>query len=48
MNIKNKRPSPLMKYAGLPIGSGNPKYLLVLAAGFLTAFAVMLPYIIYA
>ena len=47
MNIKNKRPSPLMKYAGLPIGSGNPKYLLVLAAGFLTAFAVMLPYIIY-
>ena len=47
MNIKNKRPSPLMKYAGLPIGSGSPKYLLVLAVGFLTAFAVMLPYIIY-
>ncbi len=42
MQVNNKRPLfwPLFE-------KGKPKYFFVLAAGFLTAFAVMLPYILY-
>lgn len=42
MEVKNKRP-----LAGSPFAGGQARYLFVLAVGFVTCFAVMLPYIIY-
>ncbi len=48
MEVKNKRPAVISRLLGSPLSQkGQPKYLFVLAVGFLTAFAVMLPYIIY-
>ena len=42
MEVKNKRP-----LHGSIFAAGNAQYLFVLAVGFISAFAVMLPYMIY-
>ena len=47
MNVKNKRPAFISRILGSPFFTREPRYLFVLAVGFLTAFAVMLPFIIY-
>ena len=46
MDVKNRRPAALSRIFGSATGNG-PRYFFVLAVGFLTAFAVMLPFIVY-
>ena len=47
MNVKNKRPAVISRILGSPLFKGEPRYLFVLAVGFITAFAVMLPFLLY-
>ena len=47
MEVKNRRPAMLSKLFAPPYDVGEARYLFVLAVGFLTAFSVMIPYIIY-
>lgn len=47
MEVKNKRPAFISRIYGSPYFSAEGRYLFVLAVGFITAFFVMLPYIIY-
>ena len=46
MDVKNRRPAALSRIFGSATGN-EPRYFFVLAVGFLTAFAVMLPFIVY-
>ena len=47
MDVKNKRPAAITRFLRSPFFTGQPRYFFVLAVGFLSAFAVMLPYIVY-
>ena len=47
MEVNNRRPATFSRIFGSPYDDGRARYLFVLAVGFLTAFMVMLPYIIY-
>lgn len=47
MDVKNKRPRFCPRPVYSPYTSKDGRYLFVLALGFITAFAVMLPFIIY-